>query len=292
MPAKKNGKDIEYTVKEFDLEGNAVENEENYDSNYKATYSEEDITTIITNTHNPKEITGKYNVKLTKVNEEGNSLVGSKFIVTDKAGGTTELDLTSEATAVILENVDITSTDEITFKYTIEESVVPNGYEAIDKTDIYIKATVVKNEDNYEISGIELVDKDGKAVTVRDNPITINEDNNTIEIKVKNTPIQKKFDLALRKFITKVNETLYSREPVVDTSKLRTTVDGKTITTAIYNHSKEPVIVERGDLVTYKIRIYNEGTLDGFVNEITDNIPEEILCFLTYLLLFTSDIIF
>ena len=84
----------------------------------------------------------------------------------------------------------------------------------------------------------------------------------------------KEFDLSLRKFITKVNEKSYSRAPVVDTSKLGTIVDGKTKTTATYNHSKEPVIVETGDLVTYKIRIYNEGSLAGFANEITDDIPE------------------
>lgn len=84
----------------------------------------------------------------------------------------------------------------------------------------------------------------------------------------------KEFDLALRKFIIKVNEKSYSRTPVVDTSKLGTVVDGKTITTATYNHSKETVIVETGDLVTYKIRIYNEGSLAGFANEITDDIPK------------------
>ena len=86
--------------------------------------------------------------------------------------------------------------------------------------------------------------------------------------------VVKEFDLALRKFITKVNETSYSRQPVVDTSKLGTTIDGKTITTAIYNHSKEPVIVETNNIVTYKIRIYNEGTIAGYANEITDDIPE------------------
>lgn len=87
--------------------------------------------------------------------------------------------------------------------------------------------------------------------------------------------VVKEFDLSLRKFISKVNETSYSREPKVDTSKLGTVDEnGKTITTAIYTHSKEPVIVETEDIVTYKIRIYNEGTIAGFANEITDNIPK------------------
>lgn len=94
--------------------------------------------------------------------------------------------------------------------------------------------------------------------------------------------IVENFDLALRKFIVSVNEEelknsdgTYVREPVVDTSKLGTTDEnGNTITTATYNHPKTPVQVKKGDIVTYTIRIYNEGTLAGFANEITDNIPD------------------
>ena len=94
--------------------------------------------------------------------------------------------------------------------------------------------------------------------------------------------IVENFDLALRKFIVSVNDKelknsdgTYVREPVVDTSKLETTDEnGKIITTATYNHSKTPVQVRKGDIVTYTIRVYNEGTLAGFANEIIDNIPE------------------
>lgn len=94
--------------------------------------------------------------------------------------------------------------------------------------------------------------------------------------------IVENFDLALRKFIVSVNDEelknsdgTYVREPVVDTSKLGTTDEnGNTITTATYNHPKTPVQVRKGDIVTYTIRIYNEGTLAGFANEITDNIPD------------------
>ena len=94
--------------------------------------------------------------------------------------------------------------------------------------------------------------------------------------------IVENFDLALRKFIVSVNDEelknsdgIYVREPVVDTSKLGTTDEnGNTITTATYNHPKTPVQVKKGDIVTYTIRIYNEGTLAGFANEITDNIPD------------------
>ena len=85
------------------------------------------------------------------------------------------------------------------------------------------------------------------------------------------------FDLALRKFITKINgKEITSRIPNVDTSKLNTIdpVTGKKITTATYTHSKEPVVVKQGDIVTYTIRVYNEGELDGYATTIADYIPE------------------
>lgn len=77
-------------------------------------------------------------------------------------------------------------------------------------------------------------------------------------------------DLALRKYISTVNGTEQNRKPEVDVSKLK---DG-TATTATYKHSKEPVAVKQGDVVIYSIRVYNEGAVDAYANEITDYIPE------------------
>ena len=96
------------------------------------------------------------------------------------------------------------------------------------------------------------------------------------------------FDLALRKFIIAVsddeqideNEYLtnadgsYTRAPVVDTSLLNTTDENENIiTTAIYNHTKEPVLVQPNDMVVYMLRVYNEGDLDGYAAEIKDHLP-------------------
>ncbi len=96
------------------------------------------------------------------------------------------------------------------------------------------------------------------------------------------------FDLALRKFITAVSpdETIeeeeylkdsdgaYTRAPQVDTSKLNTTDEnGNLITTAEYNHTKEPLIVNHNDIVIYTLRVYNEGETDGYAAEITDYLP-------------------
>lgn len=84
------------------------------------------------------------------------------------------------------------------------------------------------------------------------------------------------FDLSLRKFITQVKSGTkvkdYNRTPQVDTTPLK---DG-TGTTAIYNHNKTPVDVSNNDIVTYTIRVYNEGQIDGYVNEITDHLPAQL----------------
>ena len=60
-----------------------------------------------------------------------------------------------------------------------------------------------------------------------------------------------------------------SRVPEVDTTPLN-----QNQSTADYIHSKEVLTVKHGDIITYKLRIYNEGELDGYATEITDYIPE------------------
>ena len=88
----------------------------------------------------------------------------------------------------------------------------------------------------------------------------------------------KNFDLSLRKFIIKVNDKeiatngKYIREPNVDVTPLVNDSD----TTASYRHNKAPILVEIGDIVTYTIRVYNEGERDGYVREITDYLPAQL----------------
>lgn len=74
-----------------------------------------------------------------------------------------------------------------------------------------------------------------------------------------------KFDLSLRKFITGVNDQVVTdREPVFSI------VDGE----YTYTHTKDPITVETGDTVIYTLRIYNEGDIAGYADEIKDDIPE------------------
>ena len=102
------------------------------------------------------------------------------------------------------------------------------------------------------------------------------DDDDFEKIIIKGTP----FDLSLRKFITKLNGTELKdekdRTPKINTSKLNTmdSTIGKKITTAEYVHPKDAVTVRKGDIVTYKIRVYNEGDRNGYATEITDYLPE------------------
>ena len=81
------------------------------------------------------------------------------------------------------------------------------------------------------------------------------------------------FDLALRKYITKVDgielQNESSRVPNIDTEN---TLD-KNEETAKYSHKKDPVQVKTGSIVTYNITIYNEGNKDGYATEVTDQLP-------------------
>ncbi|MBR3134273.1 MAG: Cys-Gln thioester bond-forming surface protein [Clostridia bacterium] len=87
--------------------------------------------------------------------------------------------------------------------------------------------------------------------------------------------ILEKFDFALRYFITDVNgKEITDRIPEVDTSNYGENVDNKLNTTFNYNHNKEAIKVCKNDIITYTIRVYNEGTQDGYAAQIGNNIPE------------------
>ena len=110
-----------------------------------------------------------------------------------------------------------------------------------------------KSGSNYQ--PLLLVDKE---------PITI-EDQDEAPIIL---PDQKIFDLALRKYITKVGNTeITSRVPEIGYDE----TDSNKIT---YKHKKDPIELNRGDKVVYTITVYNEGEQDAKPTKITDYLPE------------------
>ena len=163
------------------------------------------------------------------------------------------------------------------------------------EVSVYMKVTASNDEVDKIIRNEAAItgdtDENGNSVDDRDSKPEewkkYEDDEDFDNIKVQS------FDLALRKFIVAVSqdETIedsdylkdsngaYTRAPKVDTSKLNTVgEDGKLITTATYNHPKTPGEVCKNDIVVYMLRVYNEGSLDGYASEIKDHLPS----YLTY----------
>ena len=165
----------------------------------------------------------------------------------------------------------------------------------LSSKEVFVKMKVVSDN----VTGITIrneaciskdSDKDGNEIDDRDSDpdewVKYEDDEDYDNI------ILKPFDLALRKFIIAVSEdeTIqnseylkdangnYTRAPKVDTTKLNTmdSTTGKLITTATYNHTKEPVEVKKGDIVVYMLRVYNEGDIDGYATEIKDHLPSNL----------------
>ena len=215
-----------------------------------------------------KQITGSYNIELEKVDSKNNAtkLNGAEF--SWKLPGSAETKTGTTANGKItLGTVSITDTankDEIT----VTETKAPDGYKKLIDS-VTVEITKGTSNGSYVATGVNI-----KAGGTTGTEVKLS--GNTITITVPNEKL-KEFDLALRKYITKVNEKEYNREPQVNISKLnKTDSKGNKITTAEYNHTKQPILVDTEDIVVYTLRIYNEGELDGYANEITDYLPEEL----------------
>ncbi len=175
----------------------------------------------------------------------------------------------------------------------------------ISYRDIAIKlrviSTNIKSIIRNEAAISEHIDKNGNDITDRDshpgkdedtwtkqNSDEFYKDDNKWPVYEEDDEdydnlIVESFDLALRKFIVEVSEDSevdegefsYERQPSVNTSKLNTLdEEGNVISTATYEHSKEPVEVKKNDYIVYMLRVYNEGSLDGYAGEIKDHLPE------------------
>ena len=146
--------------------------------------------------------------------------------------------------------------------------------------DIDSEQNNVFNKKSQEQSDIEyyekhiqdLVQENKYSVQNVNKPdIDIQDDDDFEQIKIGT------FDMALRKFITNVTrdgeniDIGESREPKIGVySAIAYIKEG----TGRYYHTKEPISVKVGDLVTYTIRVYNEGFQDGYAQKVTDYLPE------------------
>ena len=202
-----------------------------------------------------KPANGSYNVELIKVDEETEKpLKGAKFKVTFEDGKSQEL-ITDENGKLNIEDIAITKEGKEII--TIEEIEAPKHYNKLFDT-LKIEITKILEGQKYKISDIKILAQDIEEF------VDVKLENETIKVTVKNK--KKIFDLALRKFITAVNDNeVTNRIPELSMGE-----DGN----IKYDHTKDPVEVENGNIVTYTLRIFNEGEIAGYANKVKDDVPE------------------
>lgn len=205
------------------------------------------------------KIESSYYIQL--VNEDWNDgnikLKDAKFEII-KPDGTKVEKVTDAEGKIELENAKITEAKEMV--YTIKQIEATDRY-LTEKNEIQLKiATRAKNGKYYIDSQII------------EGPATSELKNNEIYITMKN----KQYDLSLRMFVSEVGELTLNREPSVDLSKINQTEEEIRSTTAKYEHTKSPATVGTDDVITYTIRVYNEGNVDAYANEVTFYLPPEL----------------
>ena len=154
-----------------------------------------------------------------------------------------------------------------------------------DNTPANLKLTNIAEISKYIGEGGRVVtDRDSSAGNVRlpaDSELPSYNDEN-IENGIEYIPGQQddddfekvlieEFDLALRKFITGVTNGHGEKQEVTTRIPVFKVDENGNY---VYEHTKEPVLVANQNVVEYTIRVYNEGTVNGYAKEIKDDIPE------------------
>ena len=202
-----------------------------------------------------------FKIEINKVDENGSPLDGADITVINEPSSILVTDLGNGK----FETAKITiETENQEFLFRIEEIIAPKGYKGLEKP-MYLR---VKTGLNYEktayiVYQATLEDADGNEFLGAE--VICEKEDEIITVTIPNEKI-KLFDLALRKFITSVNsDEVPTRVPTVKVDE-----NGK----ITYEHDKTPVYVANTDLVTYTLRVYNEGNVTGYAMEISDDIPD------------------
>ena len=238
---------------------------------------------------NNERIKGKYDLVINKLDNYTKKLLdGSKFNITvERDGKESELyksnDDVKSKDVIIPSEVEVKNGNLIisdiriekpeTYIIKIKETKAPETYLELEE-EIKLKVTTgiegEGKEEKYVIKDVEMISGDNNGLVTKSNV------ENKIQLDVQN----EQFDLSLRKSITEViaNEgkedervtKIDNRIPDPQTDGLK----NKTATTAVYNHTKQPIRVYAGNTVIYTLRVYNEGQVDGYAEEVTDHLPE------------------
>ena len=232
---------------------------------------------------------GQFNFNLVKIKagtDEKIAGINFTFEQVDKnlqtISGTTKAIVSTDDFASLIKNQAISKDGDFkpgTYYFKITEAET-EGYFKLD-SPIYVKMIIGEDNTGYKVTSATLVNADGTDNIVTNESVNIELSNNTITLTVENK--EKVFDLALRKYITGLQSSEGTTKAIKnsdseDNTRSLTSIDITPLTTngttANYKHRKDPVLVETGDIVTYTLKVYNEGDIDGWVTEVKDILPE------------------
>ena len=165
-------------------------------------------------------------------------------------------------------NLNYTSLSDYNLKFSENGVQIGDGLQRQEQANMlynYLIYTANRNAITYE---------NGTATSKTRVTLYTNATDTNVQpiILIEKLPEQvKEFDLALSKYVTKVDGVelsgVNSRVPNIDLSTLETG------TTATYKHRKDPVVVKTGSVVTYNLTVYNEGDKAGRATKIVDQLP-------------------
>lgn len=165
------------------------------------------------------------------------------------------------------------------YYFDLQVECIVNDKATSDVKSLRNIAAITKYEDENGNEITDIDSEDGQIDTENYNPknseegIGEQDDDDLENLKLV------EFDLALRKFITKVetqddNGTTV-KERVITDRVPELSID-ETTGNIKYTHTKEPVNVLPKDIITYTLRIFNEGNTAGYATVITDDIPKGV----------------
>ena len=188
-----------------------------------------------------------------------------------------EFDYTVENFQVTKEGGTIVS---YSFLNSNKQAVSNASLKSFENKDFYVKVNTTDLDEvnvafsvKYNSTQATLFTKDRSETTLQ--PVVLIKRNQTSKPFSFSKARNKKFDLALRKYITAVNGNPLTGDYVRNLTNIDLTplTNGGNETTAAYKHTKKPVKVETNDVVTYTIKLYNEGEERGTVTSIIDKLP-------------------
>ena len=198
-----------------------------------------------------KNNNGEYEIALKVTDTNGEEITSSNYEFTDSTGAK-------------LQN---TALEDLVGR--TEGFYIKVNTKITEQVNIKIDITTEKTEKKLWLSGTETTEK----ITL--NPeqpvveVTRTKETKTVQFVTNIIRTEKIFDLALRKYIVKINNT--------ELSQLQLPQRTPTITNTTYKHRKDPVSVEVGDIVTYNITVYNEGDKAGYASQVIDQLPAGLI---------------